>query len=523
MGASVAQSLAAAKKHIKAGELSQARDVYLTVLMRFPGNKRVSVALAALEKPIGSNLMYETQPTAEQVNRLLQAYNQKRFDAVIDQASSLIKSFPNAAVVFNVMAAAQSELDQKDAAIESYRRALKIDPNYAEVSNNLGTVLKSQGKFAQAVKSYQNAIRLKPDYGEAHNNLGNALRNQGNPQDAIASYETALRLKPNFVDAHNNKGNALRDLNRPKQAIECFATALLLNPNYVQAHNNTGNALRDLGRDKDAIASYRKALLIAPDFPDALRNLATCLHATGETDAAMLAFERVLQVAPSDTTAQHFLAALSGQSTTSAPRGYVTNLFDGYAPRFETSLVDTLGYKTPAVLRALFDAYVPRSAPINNAVDLGCGTGLMGDILRPRVKTLVGIDLSSKMVDIAKEKAIYDQLIVDDLTAGLNACAKTFDLFVAADVLVYLGDLNGLFKAVRQAANPKAHVLFSTEHHAGPEDYKLLPSGRYAHARTYVEQVSMEAGLDLVAFETSDLRKEKNTLVVGGIYLLRLT
>ncbi len=50
-------------------------------------------------------------------------------------------------------------------------------------------------------------------------------------------------------------------------------------------------------------------------------------------------------------------------------------------------------------------------------VDLGCGTGLMGLLLRPLVGYLEGVDLSSGMVDKAHGKGCYDRQVQIDRMA----------------------------------------------------------------------------------------------------------
>jgi predicted TPR repeat methyltransferase len=98
------------------------------------------------------------------------------------------------------------------------------------------------------------------------------------------------------------------------------------------------------------------------------------------------------------------LASLGAETApVAAPKEYVIGLFDRYADHFDEHLVGKLRYRTPSLL---LDA-VMRLAPSGNLgtldiLDLGCGTGLVGSLLRPLARTLTGVDISSNMLQIAR-------------------------------------------------------------------------------------------------------------------------
>jgi len=66
-------------------------------------------------------------------------------------------------------------------------------------------------------------------------------------------------------------------------------------------------------------------------------------------------------------------------------------------------------------------------ATIARALDLGCGTGLMGEAIRAEVGFLAGCDLSPRMIERARAKLapdgtpLYDKLAVAGLTAFLTS------------------------------------------------------------------------------------------------------
>src|SRR5262249_17821560 len=145
---------------------------------------------------------------------------------------------------------------------------------------------------------------------------------------------------------------------------------------------------------------------------------------------------------------------------------YVRRLFDDYAPRFDAALVDRLQYRAPAKLRAAIGAAAP-DRRFAQALDLGCGTGLAGAAIRDMTDRLIGVDLSPAMVAAAGRKAVYDELAVGEMVAFLSSAAAIFDLVIAADVLVYLGDLAPLLAAVAARMAAGGLFAFTLQRHDG--------------------------------------------------------
>ena len=201
------------------------------------------------------------------------------------------------------------------------------------------------------------------------------------------------------------------------------------------------------------------------------------------------------------------LATLGAAPANSDP-AYVAALFEDYADRFETELVDQLGYDGPDRLLALL---LPALAGrvVGTALDLGCGTGLMGLRLRPHTARLEGIDLAAGMVAEAGRKQVYDALGRAELSAHLAAHPGGLDVVTAADVLNYCGDLAPIFAAVATRLVPGGLFAFTVERHDGPEPMVLQPSLRFAHGETAVRAACDAAGLDNLALRPEPLRRDR--------------
>lgn len=213
------------------------------------------------------------------------------------------------------------------------------------------------------------------------------------------------------------------------------------------------------------------------------------------------------------------LDGLRGGVPVAMARAEVVALFDDMAPRFDALLVDALEYRVPERLRAAIDAVAP-DRRFDAALDLGCGTGLTGVQLRPRVDVLDGVDLAPRMIEAARAKGVYDRLELAEVVEHLTETPVRYDLIVATDVLIYIGDLAPLFTAVRAALAGGGLFACSIERHDGV-DVRLAPTGRYQHSRAYVLGLAADHELDVLAFEPSEIRLEAGRFVPGWLFVLQ--
>ena len=218
--------------------------------------------------------------------------------------------------------------------------------------------------------------------------------------------------------------------------------------------------------------------------------------------------------------AQHLLNGLIGYTSKAPPRGYVEKLFDHYADRFDDSLVGKLQYRLPFLMKELIlKLDPPTKSKFKKVIDLGCGTGLSGHGLRDISDNLSGIDLSKNMISKAEKLQIYDHLIVGDIVDTLNSSTEKYDLFIALDVLVYIGELTKIFKTVRNCCKKNALFIFSIE--TQEEDgYSLLKSARYAHSDDYILNIASD-GFKVIDSQEVSLRKEKEGWIDGKILILQ--
>jgi len=262
-----------------------------------------------------------------------------------------------------------------------------------------------------------------------------------------------------------------------------------------------------------------QAIELAPDFTSAWFTLADIREQLGEHDAAVAAFR---QAQASDTNDRHGaglrLMRLGAEPLAGMPQAYVQTLFDQYAPRFEASLVDDLGYRGPALLfKAVLQVRSAARKPalFKRAIDLGCGTGLAATAFANGVDHFIGIDLSPRMIERSRATGLYAELEVADMLRGLRARPDaSADLILAADAMVYVADLAPVLAEAARVLASGGLLAFTTETHGG-EGVVIGHGLRYAHAAAYVRAAVEAAGLELPLLEDRSARNEDHTPVPG--------
>ena len=282
---------------------------------------------------------------------------------------------------------------------------------------------------------------------------------------------------------------------------------------------NLAAALAADGDHRGACEVLEQALEIVPGWAAGWLMLGDWRQRAGAPAAAVAAFVRAAALDPAgDLGADLRIAALEAAEPPEAmPAGYVRTLFDDYAPRFDRELVDRLGYSAPERLAAALDALGDRQ--FASALDLGCGTGLMGRAIQSRVGALTGFDLSEGMLKRAAALGVYDRLAAGDVVDLMDAePANSHDLVLAADLMPYIGAPAHLFQAVSRVLAPGGAFVFSAERLDG-EGFFLGETLRYAHAPALLTAATEAVGLTMLTLDPASLRRERGVPVPGLVGL----
>ncbi len=285
--------------------------------------------------------------------------------------------------------------------------------------------------------------------------------------------------------------------------------------------------LAESGDHAEAADLMTQALELVPDWAAGWFRLADYEEKSGRKEAAVDALRKVIELNPDDIFGAGLKLALLGASETPEQPSslYVAQLFDDYADRFDRALVEKLDYTVPEKLAALIAAHTG-DGRFAHVTDLGCGTGLFGERIRDSADRLEGFDLSANMLAKAEDKGLYDHLAQADLslppeTSGLFSGRPEHraDLVSAADVLMYLGNLDSVFVIASRLLSSKGLFAFSIEDADAEDNFVLRPSLRYAHSETYIQSLCKRFGLDILATSKTVIRNDGGKPVSGILFL----
>ena len=397
--------------------------------------------------------------------------------------------------IFSLAAQHHQKGNYKDAE-NLYKQILEVNPTHYQSLGNLGLLAKQFNKYNISKGLLEKAIQTNPNFANAHYNLGNVYQGLGETQQAINCYQQAIQINPNFTNAHYNLGNTYQELGETQQAINCYQRVIQISPNHADTYHNLGVLMKQVGETQQAINYYQQAIAL---------------------------YDHVLISNPNDQRAHtsrqstlHLLNSQVGVTTKTAPKHYIQSLFDDYAKRFDHHLTETLDYKVPQLLKNRLATQLGSNLTFDMAIDLGCGTGLSGEAFRPICRQLVGIDLSPKMIEKAEKKQVYDSIENGEINKYLERNSEKYDLFIATDLLIYVGDLTRLFSNVSKASKSKAIFLFSTES-VKNIDYILTSEVRYAHSTDYINQLAKLHKFNILRVENTTIRKK----VEGQLFILQ--
>ncbi len=465
---------------------------------------------------------------------------------------SALEEQPDSAILTKQLANVLKNLGDDSQAEYYYLESIKLNNQDASSFNNLGLLYYQQNKLDQAERSFQQALALEPGYLAAMYNLALSYQAMGNTEQAIACLLGLLAADSTYTQAHFLLAKLALSGGDSDKASQYFYQVASLHPDNVEvlhsiaatlleanqyqlakpyyetiaslqnedhlAHYNLGVIAEQCHDNQAAINYYQAALALNQDHFASLNNLGVTLLAEQKVGEAKRYFEKALALQSDNESICYTLAALSGDQTVArSPNTYIAKLFDQYAANFDDHLAKGLDYRVPGLLLAAVEAHLTKPAVI---LDLGCGTGLAGETFKSKASHLVGVDLSAKMLAIAEKKQIYQALIESELTAYLGDSIERYDLILAADVLVYFGELEPLFREVKARLAEGGLFAFSVESLEG-EAYTLTQSGRFAHSLYYLNQLANKLNLKVLFSKQAITRTQNNKPVYGDIVVLK--
>jgi predicted TPR repeat methyltransferase len=413
---------------------------------------------------------------------------------------------------FQSLAHAVSHLPSLIERLEQLRGANEGDPQFIYWD---AVAASRAGDYPRAKRLLARCIELAPNQSPPRYELGFVLQQQGDYAQAVPCFQAALQLNPQSQAAWINLGACLHQLQQYAPAVQSFQRALQLQSRELGAWFGCFAALEASERFAEAgqIGLQMRQLFGADAERDS--RLTRCLMVAGDHAQARAFLQQLLRENPNNVQAQHLLGGVGGAEHRRANDGYVAQFFDAYAKTYDTHLSE-LAYAVPAAMRDLVLSQVTTGA---RALDLGCGTGLVGAAL-PELQW-TGVDLSKHMLAQAKARG-YQDLQQSEIESFLsNAQTASFELITAASVLVYFGDLSQVLSEAKRVLTPNGLICFDVETNNDIDGFQQAAHGRYGHATDYVRRELQTAGFDALVMNELNVRQHGKDAVPAILVLAR--
>jgi len=476
-------------------DLSNAIEFYLKVLLEMPNHELSQHHLSVIYHELGN------------------------YTEAIKLNQSLVKLNPNSAGYWNNKGNTLVKLNLFDRAIKSFSNALENKPDEPNFLANRSIALIEVNNFEMAMEDLNKSIELDSSLVIGYANRANLHMILGNHNEALKDINIAIGLESSNTELYFNLGNILEKIGYIDKSIDIFHQVCSKNKKFVMAFINLAALLNKYGRNLEAINVLEEGHINNPNSTLISISLGDSLLQIGQASEAYKIFELALLHDPKNEELKYSLSSINGKSQPlKSPKNYVKRLFNIYAPTFDNHLQNILQYRTPYTIREQLIKF--NTKIFDRALDLGCGTGLVGVALHGLFKSIDGVDLSNQMLKECKSKEIYNELFLDDIENFLNNTSITYDLIVAADVFIYIGSLDLIFQTASNVLNKNGFFIFSIEYVKG-YDFELQPSRRYGHTLTYIEKLSLKMGLNIVEIKSELIRKEMENDINGFTTLLQ--
>ncbi len=440
-----------------------------------------------------------------QIN-LVNSYKQDNPAKALHDLREIASRNPAEVLVWYDLAWLFYEKNDISAALDAAQKAVALAPEADAVHYLLGLIYQNRNDVLQAEKEFLQAEFLNESNFAAKLYLADIYSRAGQFNEAEVRYKRLIELNAKDFDTHNNYAEMLYRQKRLPEALEEYRQAVIINPEAAEVSNNLGVVLKDLKEYDEALGLFFNALSKAPQLEAASVNLAETLILLAADDgvAAQKIAEKWQNLFPDNPFAAHINAALKGENIVHN-QVFIEKLFDNFADNYEL-VMQNLAYSAPLVIRGI-------AGPLEGRIaDLGCGSGLVGVAVKTDRNKIIGVDLSTKMLEAAEGKKVYDELVKADILDFLRQ-RSDFEWVIAADVLCYLGALEDFIMLCRGKS-----LIFSIECLEADEDYRLQSSGRFKHNPSYVENLLHQNGFCAISKEDVVLRTENKQPVRGCIF-----
>lgn len=426
--------------------------------------------------------MKTTEETISYLDGLLSS---GQYDELLNQTNLSLKDNPNDDILFLFKGNALRHKGMLPEALEAFGRAIFLNPNNALARSSYASVLYETGDLVNALNAADAGILIDPEFSDPYLISGDVLMELGFPEEAVFPYNKAYD-----IDGEENLGVLVATLyaqnDMLEEAIDVFSSLLSKNPDSPVLQFRFGTALLYALQNgashefiKETAKNWREQYHDKPFVEEFSQHLV----------------DNHVGYNPLNTTA-------------------VATLFDEFAETYDQELT------FEPVVEAL-KANIGEQKDLTIA-DLGCGTGRYAPVLKEFSSSLLGVDVSRKMLDKATKKKLYSQLFQADFKTFLSENKNAFDVIAALDVLDYTPNLPETMSAFVSGLKEGGMALLTLyRNNINGEGEMIYPPFYEIYSEKFVKKTANDAGLDVELCMDIPSENYKNRHIQRLFYLLR--
>ncbi len=407
----------------------------------------------------------------------------------------------------------------------NYKKVLELNNQHYDTLIGLGFTLFQQEKFEEAKFFLKKALEINDENYDLYYLLGKIYKINNNLDDAIKCFTWAIDIEKTFQLAYVELFDVLFMKKKFSEIELLIEQTIKVFGESSDFYHQMGIYYARLNSFINAKKYFELSIGLNKDYVEGWNSLGILLLENGIKEESVMALREVKRINPNHPIL-HLLYSLEGNTVDSASKEYVEELFNDFAESFNNNLLNELNYSAPEDLLLLLKENTDLIEIKKDVLDLGCGTGIFGSKIKQYSKNLIGVDLSGKMLEKAKDLNVYSNLIKSDINEFLEKEISTYDLIASTDVFIYVGRLDNVFNHSKRLLSKNGVLAFSLEslehvNHSSQDDFKLTETGRYVHSLNYINRLAEANGLVNIKTTTSTIRIEKGIPVIGYLCLLQ--
>ena len=489
------------------GDLKQAASLCQQLMDGFPESAQAYHLMSSLFRATGNfQKAYDYASLASRMDDCVMQYHMQQGEVLeamqaTDQAMECFKRAQALAgrdpAPFLAMARCLMQVERFDEAREQLNQAREFAVG-ADIFSAEAECLIGMGECAEAEQLLLKSARLFP-CAAIYQQLCDLSLCQKDFTHAEHFCLLALQHDPDYVPALRQKALIRAHMGDDVQAVQLLLSALALSPTDQTSLLLLGNIFVAMKESNAAEKALLHVLHLSPDHLLAWQGLLAIKQSQGALEQGLAMLHARLEHSAKSAPLRHLAALYRGDLLPLPPRSYVETIYNQMMQHFAVWRQAT---KDDQPMQALVEHLCACDELADKShlslLDLGCNTGRLARALESRTAIRVGVDVSQEVLRIARRSKCYDVLYDLGAEEYVLSCETTFDVVTSVGALRWMGNVQPLFHAVRNAMHSHSLFAFIVAREPSSLAYSLLPEGRYQHNPTYICDVAVAEGLQLV-------------------------